>query len=135
MAPPDESSPSPSASQGRVLPAHSADRRKTGISLWNTDGHASHCGTWMDGHLTVEHGWTRISLWNTDRHLTVEHGWAIRTELQVWGWGRVLTQPAGGSGLCPQHCTNLVWYFMSVILALGRQRQEDQKFNVILSYL
>lgn len=49
MAPPDESSPSPSASQGRVLPAHSADRRKTGISLWNTDGHASHCGTRM-GH-------------------------------------------------------------------------------------
>lgn len=35
MAPSNESSPSSPGSHGRVCPAHSADRRKTHISLWN----------------------------------------------------------------------------------------------------
>lgn len=28
-----------------------------------------------------------------------------------------------------QHCTNSVWRYFSIFLALGKQRQEDQKFN------
>lgn len=61
-------------------------------------------------------------------------GWKKTEEVQFYGCssvGRVLAPQAQSPGSIPAQRKRLGWS-MSVISALGRQRQEEQKFKVIL---
>lgn len=73
--------------------------------------------------------WNFLSL----SELLANREWLRGLGLQLSWWSTLSMQWA--LGLIIQHCISYAWMSTPVILVLGRGRQENRKFKVILSYV
>lgn len=55
-----------------------------------------------------------------------------RLGLAVQWVGRRTSKHAGGPKFGPRHCVKQMWWGMAIIPVLGREKQEDQRFKVVL---